>query len=575
MNMRCLYIIVALFSVLNTLHAQQTSEAVAEKLQTQLAIFPQEKLYLHLDKAVYAPGEQIQFRAYLADASSHCPVNKSQYVYIELINPENSVLSKVRVAPDSLGLFYGYLPIPTALDAGEYDVRAYTMYMNNKNNAEYLFRKHIQIVTGYSADSGKQRQKADSDGQSFLKSEQEPEDETGFSLDIRHSADHIMVSVSQPGQTEYPADSLFLLIHTRGQLQYWGSWDPQQAPLLFDRKSLPSGISQIILLDAQNRKISERLISTWQNDLPQVTMTAEKAEKGTVTLHFSIRTDDTISATDYCSVAVTAGESNQDSTSGIASSLLFTSDQLMNTQEWKRYDIANLLNNRYISPTIPYEALSPADEGEGKIKIFDIPDTDMMRKKASKASKDFSRYEQYCSYSLHKHEIEKKQVTRTDELLTYLPGMLAYRNYFQNLSRADKPAANPCLVVFNDQLMQPYFDINQIEPSSITSIGVISGPQMAVFGKEGAPVLDRQRMTATPKHALVISTRDIASMHVASVHKGKNTVSNKENTVILYWNPAVKADKEFSVSFDIPEQVKSYHVVMEGLLHNGKIISWY
>lgn len=575
MNMRCLYIIVALFSVLNTLHAQQTSEAVAEKLQTQLAIFPQEKLYLHLDKAVYAPGEQIQFRAYLADASSHWPVNKSQYVYAELINPENRVLSKVRIALDSLGLLYGYLPIPTALDAGEYDVRAYTMYMNNKNNAEYLFRKHIQIVTGYSANSGKQRQKADSDGQYFLKSEQESKDKTGFSLDIRHSADHITVSVSQPDQMEYPADSLFLLIHTRGQLQYWGSWDPQQAPLLFDRKSLPSGISQIILLDAQNCKISERLISTWQNDLPQVTMTAEKTEKGTVTLHFSIRTDDTISAADYCSVAVTAGESSQDSTSGIVPNLLFTSDQLMNAQEWKRYDIANLLNNRYISPTIPYEALSPADEGEGKIKIFDIPDTDMMRKKASKASKDFSRYEQYCSYSLHKNEIEEKQVTRTDELLTYLPGMLAYRNYFQNLSRADKPAANPCLVVFNDQLMQPYFDINQIEPSSITSIGVISGPQMAVFGKEGAPVLDRQRMTATPKHALVISTRDTAGKHVASVHKEKNTVSNKENTVILYWNPAVKADKEFSVSFDIPEQVKSYHVVMEGLLHNGKIINWY
>lgn len=40
---------------------QQTKEAVAEKLQTQLVLFPQEKLYLHLDKQVYAPGEQVWF----------------------------------------------------------------------------------------------------------------------------------------------------------------------------------------------------------------------------------------------------------------------------------------------------------------------------------------------------------------------------------------------------------------------------------------------------------------------------------------------------------------------------------
>ena len=43
----------------SSLCARRTAEIVAEKLQTQLALFPQEKLYLHLDKQVYAPGEHV------------------------------------------------------------------------------------------------------------------------------------------------------------------------------------------------------------------------------------------------------------------------------------------------------------------------------------------------------------------------------------------------------------------------------------------------------------------------------------------------------------------------------------
>ena len=42
----------------SSLCARRTAEIVAEKLQTQLALFPQEKLYLHLDKQVYAPASR-------------------------------------------------------------------------------------------------------------------------------------------------------------------------------------------------------------------------------------------------------------------------------------------------------------------------------------------------------------------------------------------------------------------------------------------------------------------------------------------------------------------------------------
>lgn len=655
-----LYSLVALFSVFNTLHSQQTSEAVTEKLQTQLAIFPQEKLHLHLDKEVYAPGEQIQFRAYLVDAASHLPVSKSRYIYAELINRENIVLSKVRISPDSLDLYHGYLPVPIALKAGDYNIHAYTSYMKNRYNTDHLFQKSIQVVSGSSTNSDKQGLLSDFNIQFFPEGGLQPANvlhqmafkaigndglhqnvkgivldekhnritsftsthsgmgvftfeaqpaktyyaectnESGqkkvfplpvatesFSLQVRHSSDSIAVSVSQSAGIEYPTDSLFLLIHTRGQLQYWGSWNPLQAPLLIDRNSLPSGISQVVLLDAQNRKISERLLFALQNDFPQVSLTDGKEKKGTMTLHFSIRTNDTIAAADYCSVAITDNDICPDSTSHIISDLLLMSDLngsvenpayylqpdnrqamnaadlLMMTQGWKRYDIGNLLNHRYISPAISYETVSSTDEKEDRLKIFDLPNASMAMQKGTKPSKDFSFYDQYCSNSLNRKDIEKKRVTHTDELLIHLPGMLAYRNFFQTISRGTTPRGKSCLVVVNDQLMQSYFDINQIEPSSITSIGVISGPQMAVFGREGAPVLDRERMTTTPQHALVISTKE---------HEINTTDRSKNNTTILYWNPTVKVDKDFSISFDVPDQIKSYHVVLEGILHNGEIV---
>lgn len=53
----------------SSLCARRTAEIVAEKLQTQLALFPQEKLYLHLDKQVYAPGEQVSGGCRFASAS--------------------------------------------------------------------------------------------------------------------------------------------------------------------------------------------------------------------------------------------------------------------------------------------------------------------------------------------------------------------------------------------------------------------------------------------------------------------------------------------------------------------------
>jgi|GEM_PF-3502841 len=46
---------------------------------------PQEKVYLHTDKPYYSAGEDIWFKTYLVNATTHLPYTKSRFVYVELI----------------------------------------------------------------------------------------------------------------------------------------------------------------------------------------------------------------------------------------------------------------------------------------------------------------------------------------------------------------------------------------------------------------------------------------------------------------------------------------------------------
>jgi len=58
---------------------------------------PREKIYLHTDRDVYRAGEDIYFRAYLLDAATNMPAIRSRYVYVELMNQQDSVLRRVKL----------------------------------------------------------------------------------------------------------------------------------------------------------------------------------------------------------------------------------------------------------------------------------------------------------------------------------------------------------------------------------------------------------------------------------------------------------------------------------------------
>ena len=104
---------------------------------------PQEKLYLQTDKPYYSAGEDIWFKAYVVNASTHQPNTLSRFVYVELINAFDSVIIRVKIKKDSLG-FSGHLKLNPDLAAGDYIVRAYTYWMQNVGDA-FFFNKQIKI----------------------------------------------------------------------------------------------------------------------------------------------------------------------------------------------------------------------------------------------------------------------------------------------------------------------------------------------------------------------------------------------------------------------------------------------
>ena len=118
-------------------------DSLAWLFSRQLAVFPQEKIYLHIDKPYYLSGKRIWFRAHLVDAASHVPVAVSRYVYVELISPLDSIVTRVKIRQDE-DAYHGYLSIPEDVPEGAYTIRAYTTFMQSQDE-HYFCTRNIRI----------------------------------------------------------------------------------------------------------------------------------------------------------------------------------------------------------------------------------------------------------------------------------------------------------------------------------------------------------------------------------------------------------------------------------------------
>ena len=145
--MRIKLIIIILFTgYITFLYGQEETalDSAVNNITKQLLFFPHEKIYLHTDKPYYITGEKIFFRAFLLDAYSNVPALLSRYVYVELINPVDSVVQRIKIRQDENNMFHGAIKLPEELPQGNYKIRAYTQYMRNQGESSF-FSKFVRI----------------------------------------------------------------------------------------------------------------------------------------------------------------------------------------------------------------------------------------------------------------------------------------------------------------------------------------------------------------------------------------------------------------------------------------------
>ncbi|MEO6313389.1 MAG: hypothetical protein ABIU63_17320 [Chitinophagaceae bacterium] len=111
---------------------------IRQTLATYYRNYPQEKVYLQLDKQFYSAAETIWFSGYVIYKNT--PSFISNILYVELFNDKGRILNRAML-PVQKGTVSGEFLLPASLPAGNYYIRAYTAWMLNFSNELFFYRK--------------------------------------------------------------------------------------------------------------------------------------------------------------------------------------------------------------------------------------------------------------------------------------------------------------------------------------------------------------------------------------------------------------------------------------------------
>lgn len=135
---------------------------ISEKLDKFRKEFPQEKVHLHFDKPVYSIGDTMYFKAYIVNAEKNMPSAISNILYVDMTNENNLKEHKTILLPIADGVIEGSMVVSDTLQTGNYQIRAYTNWMRNFDEADFYHREfvignalndEVQMHTAFKADS--------------------------------------------------------------------------------------------------------------------------------------------------------------------------------------------------------------------------------------------------------------------------------------------------------------------------------------------------------------------------------------------------------------------------------------
>lgn len=146
--MNILKLSILLLLATSKITAVNPHDSIPQYFTRQTMLFPQEKIYVQTDKSSYIAGEQIWFRGYLVDAKTHQMKAQSNFIYAELIDPWDKLISRTKIM-NNCGVYNGNIILEQNLPTGNYMLRFYTRYMQDDNNHNF-FQKNIYIGNYFS-----------------------------------------------------------------------------------------------------------------------------------------------------------------------------------------------------------------------------------------------------------------------------------------------------------------------------------------------------------------------------------------------------------------------------------------
>ena len=138
-----LFLLSILLSIDGTAGAQQTNSFIDGAIGALQKQPLEEKEFLQIDKADYAFGDTIWYKAYTVIGPHHQLSALSGVLYVELISPKDSLVTR-QIIPLVSGVGWSDIPLAHTLKQGSYRLRAYTNWMRNAG-PDYFYNQKIRI----------------------------------------------------------------------------------------------------------------------------------------------------------------------------------------------------------------------------------------------------------------------------------------------------------------------------------------------------------------------------------------------------------------------------------------------
>jgi len=103
--------------------------------------FPQERVYFTIDKNQYAVNERIRIKANVLNQHDNRPKSISRNLYVELIDWRGKIV-KTKLLEVKNGSTHGDFLMNDSLLSGNYQIRAYTAWMNNFDK-NYILKRYL------------------------------------------------------------------------------------------------------------------------------------------------------------------------------------------------------------------------------------------------------------------------------------------------------------------------------------------------------------------------------------------------------------------------------------------------